>query len=116
MSIDISFYTKITLTEVKEKTSLTIVEDNGQTFIKDNKGNVCYVKKGVFTFEDSDLIDEDSFELTSYGMNNPSFILKELVEIFNLKFLLDDDQERLYHENIVNFDEYLDSCMKRYFP
>lgn len=115
MSIDISFYTKITLTDVKEKTSLSVIENNGQTFIKDNKGNIFYVKKGVFTYEESEKIDEESFELTSYGSNNPFFILKELVEIFDLKFLLDNDQEKLYHENIENLDDYINTYMKKYF-
>ena len=116
MSTDFSFYTKITLQQVREETNIKVIEYNGNTFLEDSKGNKLVVNQGVFTKEDSDEIDEDSFELTRYGDNNPKEIIDELVNKFGLKFLIDDDEDELIFkgEEDFDFDSYLNDCMKKY--
>lgn len=114
MSTYFSFYTKITLKQVKEETSIKVIEHDDNTFLEDTKGNKLVVNNGVFTKDDSEEIDEDSFDLTRYGDNNPKIIIDELVDKFNLKFLIDDDEQILYEKGVENFDSYLNECMEKY--
>lgn len=114
MSIDFTFYTRIKLSEVSEKTSLRIVNNDNGTFIQDNEGNVASVIKGSFKRVDSEEPDDDTFEIVVYGSNNPTKIINELVENFNLRFLTDNDEEYLYHNMVDNIDEYIDKCMLKY--
>ena len=91
MSTDFKFYTKIRLSEVEEKTNLKIVENDDNLYLKDLEGNLLLVRTGVFTHEDSDQEDEDTFELVRFGLNDPTNIINELVDKFDLKFLIDED-------------------------
>ncbi len=114
MSTDFKFYTKIRLSEVEKKTNIKIVESDDKVYLQDSEGNVLLVKTGVFTQEDSDQEDEDSFELVRYGGNNPKNIIDELVDKFDLKFLIDEDEEYLHYNKVEDFDNYLSESMKKY--
>jgi hypothetical protein len=114
MSTDFKFYTKIRLSEVEEKTNLKIVEKEDNLYLQDLEGNLLLVQTGVFTYEDSDQEDEDTFELVGYGLNDPSNIINELVDKFDLKFLIDEDEEYLYHNGVEDIDNYLSESMKKY--
>ena len=114
MSTDFKFYTKIRLSEVEEKTNLKIVEKDDNLYLQDIEGNLLLVQTGVFTYEDSDQEDEDTFELVGYGLNDPTNIINELVDKFDLKFLIDEDEEYLYHNGVEDIDNYLSESMKKY--
>ena len=45
MSTYFSFYTKITLKQVKEETSIKVIEHDDNTFLEDTKGNKLVVNK-----------------------------------------------------------------------
>jgi hypothetical protein len=114
MSTDFKFYTKIRLSEVEEKTNLKIVEKDDNLYLQDLEGNLLLVQTGVFTYEDSDQEDEDTFELVGYGLNDPTNIINELVDKFDLKFLIDEDEEYLYHNGVEDIDNYLNESMNKY--
>ena len=114
MSTDFKFYTRIRLSEVKEKTNLKIVQNDDNLYLEDNEGNLLLVRTGVFTHEDSDQEDLDTFELVRFGDTDPTNIIDELVDKFHLKFLIDDDVEYLYYNEVEDFDNYLSESMKKY--
>ena len=114
MSTDFKFYTRIRLSEVEEKTNLKIVENDDNLYLEDNDGNSLLVRTGVFTHEDSDQEDLDTFELVRFGDTDPTNIIDELVDKFDLKFLIDDDVEYLYYNEVEDFDNYLSESMSKY--
>ena len=114
MSTDFSFYTKIKLSEIEGKTNIKVIKEKDSIYLQDKYNNILVVNEGVFLDEITGEPDNDTFELTRYGSNDPSHILKELIEKFSLKFLIDDDEQYLYHNQVENLDEYVDKCMSRY--
>ena len=113
MSIDFYFYEKLTLTDVINKTNIKVLERDGNTFLQDDDGNLIKVNRGVYMDEFGE-VDYDTFELSSYGSNNPKNIIDELVEKLGLRFLIDDEEEYLCHNNIPDLDIYLNESMCKY--
>lgn len=114
MSTEFKFYTKIRLSQVEKQTNLKIIKKDDNLFLQDPDGNSLLVRTGAWLIENSNESDHDTFELVRYGSNDPSNILDELVEKFELKFLTDDDEEYLHYNKDEDFDTYLDECMKSY--
>jgi hypothetical protein len=94
MSLDINFNKSISTEEIKEKTTLKVVEKDGSNFLEDQYGNVVFFK---------------DYGITLYGgPRNPTKILDELIKVFDIKFIDDSaidmyDYEPDKYENIDLF-------------
>lgn len=81
MSLDINFNKSISIEEVKEKTTLKVVEKDGSNFLEDQYGNVIFFK---------------GYGITLYGgPRNPTKIIDELIKVFDIKFI-DDEAIDMY--------------------
>lgn len=84
MSLDINFNKSISTEEIKEKTTLKIVEKDGSNFLEDQYGNVVYFK---------------GYGITLYGgPRNPTKILDELIKVFDIKFIDDEAIDKYDYE------------------
>ena len=82
MSLDINFNKSISTEEIKEKTTLKVVENDGSNFLEDQYGNVVFFKE---------------YGITIYGgPRNPTKILDELIKLFDIKFI-DDEAIDMYN-------------------
>lgn len=84
MSLDINFNKPISIEEIKEKTTLKIVEKDGSNFLEDQYGNIIFFKE---------------YGITLYGgVNNPMKIIDELIKVFDIKFIDDDSIDKYDYE------------------
>jgi hypothetical protein len=82
MSIDIYFNKKITVKEVVNNTSLTIVNRFGHYFLCDECGNAV----SLYSYK----LGDDTFDSFCVRRTNAYKILDELVDKFNVSFIDDD--------------------------
>lgn len=84
MSLDINFNKSISIEEIKEKTTLKVVEKDGNNFLEDQYGNVVLFK---------------DYGITLYGgPRNPFKILDELVSAFGIMFIDDESIDKYDYE------------------
>jgi hypothetical protein len=109
MSQTFNCYNKLTLDDITSKTTIKIVENNGNLFIQDEyKQNIA-----IDSITNGEI---DSF--TSYGYSEPDSktpsrfeMLNDLVYKCGLKFLYEDE---IYDEEINNYEnpeDFVDKCM-----
>jgi hypothetical protein len=93
MSLDINFNKSIPSEEIEQKTTIKLVEKNGSKFLEDQYGNVVFFK---------------GYGITIYGNSrNPTKILDELINTFDIMFLDDDAMDKYYHEPDKYNNSYL---------
>jgi hypothetical protein len=99
MSLDIEFNKTLTNKEITEKTSLKIVEKDGNFYLVDEYDNTVIFKgRGI----------------TSYGSVNITKILDELITAFEIMFIDDDDLQFIYHNPNCSVMELSIETMTRY--
>lgn len=100
MSLDINFNKSISIEEIKEKTTLKLVEKDDSNFLEDQYGNVVFFK---------------DYGITLYGgPRNPTKILDELISVFDIKFI-DDESIDMYDyepEKYKNIDLFTPTMLK----
>lgn len=116
MSLDIMFNKSISLEDIENKTTLKIKDKNNCKWLVDEFGNCMLIKENNWVDEFGNKVNDYSLELTSYGLNNPTKIMEELIKTFDAKFITDNELEILYYEseNEINMNELFDNSMKRF--
>ena len=82
MSLDLNFNKSLSTQEIIEKTSIKVEEKHGSEFLVDQYGNAVFFK---------------GYGITVRG-SNPTKILDELIQAFDIMFLDDDAEDKLHYE------------------
>jgi hypothetical protein len=103
MSLDITFQKRFSLNEVENKTSIKVVKEGVNYWLKKNDNIVLVMENKCIVCG-----------LTSYGKNNFSEIMDELVVTFQTKFITDNEEETLYYESDIDVDKLFYDTTKEY--
>jgi hypothetical protein len=115
MSRDFTFNKKITINDIKQITSLKVIEENDKTWIVDNFNNyVCINDKTWFVDNFNSDHDDNDLEISVYGQNNPTKIIDELINHFQVKFLTDEEIEHLLRGEDYTIDFLCNRVMSEY--
>ena len=144
MSLDITFQKEFTIEDIEKNTTIDIEFKDGNWWLLKNKSCIlvkCYLyqkddiddlikndyeiieEEGIlYAVKDTHriLINTDKGKknnvdgLTRYGMNDLSEIMDELVLTFQTKFITDEEEEMLYHDQSLNIDDLFTETTKKF--
>lgn len=101
MSLDLNFNKSLSTEEIEQKTSLKVEKQNGSEFLTDQYGNTVFFK---------------GYGITLYGgPRNPTKILDELINAFNIMFIDDEAIDKLdYEPEKYDADKLFHETMDKY--
>lgn len=117
MSSTFTFYKKITLKDIKEKTDIEIEYSDSKfpIWLKYNNTFLSIQYFGKHTkFKN---INIEPIELTRHGMTNPGYIIDTIVKTFKTAFVVDDFYDNLWYglyNTIEERNQIFIDCMNHY--